>query len=108
MPNGNPPWNFGSIKRLPKVTGPWMIEVKKAGRYRITLRQFPKEAGKPVVAVDAQLEIAGQTLKKRVTPGSKGVVFELNLPAGPTKLVTKLFDRNGKAGGAYFTEVEAR
>lgn len=107
MPLGNPPWNFGSIKRLPKVTGPWMIEVKKAGRYRITLRQYPKEADKPVVAVKAQLEIAGQTLKKKVAPGSKGVVFELELPAGPTELVTKLFDENGKSGGAYFTEVEA-
>ena len=107
MSNGNPPWNFGSIKRLPKVIGPWMIEVKQAGRYRITLRQFPKEADKPVVAVKAQLEIAGQTLKKSVKPGSKGVVFELELPAGPTELVTKLFDKNGKVGGAYFTEVEA-
>lgn len=107
MPNGNPPWNFKSIKKLPRVTGPWMIEVKKAGRYRITLRQFPEEADKPVVAVKAELDIAGKTLEQPVEPGSKGVVFETNLPAGPTQLVTRLFDENGKAGGAYFTEVEA-
>lgn len=107
MPNGNPPWNFNSIKKLPKVTGPWMIHVKKAGRYRITLRQFPKEADKPVVATKAHLEIASKLLEKQVEPGSKGVVFETDLPAGPTELVTRLTDKNGKTGGAYFTEVQA-
>ena len=107
MPNGNPPWHFNSIKKLPRVTGPWMIQVKKAGCYLITLRQFPEEADKPVVAVKAELDIAGKTLEQPVEPGSKGVVFETNLPAGPTQLVTRLFDENGKAGGAYFTEVEA-
>ena len=84
-----------------------MLEVKKPGRYRITLRQFPKEAGKAVVAVNARLEIAGQTLEQPVKPGSNGVVFETDLPAGPTELVTRLFDKDGKAGGAYFTEVKA-
>jgi len=107
MPTGNPPWNFNSIKKLPRVTGPWIVDVKKAGNYRFTLRQFPKEAKKPVVAERAELEIAGLTLEKKLSPGSMGVVFETMLPAGPTKLVTRLFDKQGKAGGAYFTEVEA-
>ena len=65
MPTGNPPWNFASISRLPKVTGPWMLEVKRPGRYRITLRQFPKEADKPVIAERAKIEIAGQTEERR-------------------------------------------
>ncbi|MEM7387872.1 MAG: N-acetylgalactosamine 6-sulfate sulfatase (GALNS), partial [Verrucomicrobiota bacterium] len=90
-----------------KVTGPWMIEVKKSGRYRLTLRQFPREAGKPVIAVKARVEIADKTLEQPVEPGSFGVVFETDLPAGPTELVTRLFDEDGKAGGAYFTEVES-
>ncbi len=107
MPNGNPPWNFGSIRRLPKVTGPWMLQVIKAGRYRITLRQFPEEADEPVVAARARIEIAGQVMDDPVEAGSKGVVFEIDLPAGPTRLMTYLYDKNGKAGGAYFTEVEA-
>ena len=107
LTTGNPPWNFNSIRKLPRVTGPWMVDVQRAGRYRITLRQFPKEADKVVVAERAQLDIAGQSLKQLVNPDSKGVVFELDLPAGPTELVTRLFDQQGKAGGAYFTEVEA-
>ena len=108
MPRGNPPWNFGSIKKLPKVVGPWMVNVNRAGPYRITLRQYPKVANKPVVAKRAKIEIAGQTMEQVVEQGSAGVVFEIDLPAGPTELVTYLYNEKGKAGGAYFTEVEAQ
>ncbi|MGJ8672676.1 arylsulfatase [Rubritalea sp.] len=106
MAKGNPPWNFGSIKKLPKVTGPWMVEVKTAGRYKITLRQWPAEANKPVKAVRAKLEIAGKTMESAVNPGTTGVEFEIDLPAGPSELLTYLYTENGKAGGAYFTDVE--
>lgn len=107
MPKGNPPWNFGAIKKLVRVTGPWKVDIKKAGRYRLTLRQWPAVADKPVVAVRAKVRIAGQEMESEVKPNSKGVVFEMELPAGKTELLTWLFDKNGKAGGAYFTEVEA-
>jgi hypothetical protein len=83
-----------------------MVDVKKAGRYRITLRQYPKEARMPVVAARAKLEVAGQVKEAAVVAGSQGVAFELDLPAGPTELLTYLYDKAGKAGGAYFTEVE--
>ncbi len=107
MPKGNPPWNFTSIKKLPKVTGPWHVDVKTAGRYRLTLRQYPVEADKVVEAVRAKVEIAGKSAEAAVEPDCKGVVFEMDLPAGKTELVTYLYDEAGKAGGAYFTEVEA-
>lgn len=106
MPHGNPPWNFNSIKKLPKVTGPWMLEVKRAGRYQITLRQFPREANKPVVATRAKIEIANQTMEQAVKATNDGVVFHVELPAGPAELTTWIYDKNGKAGGAYFTEFE--
>ncbi|WP_158973971.1 arylsulfatase [Cellulophaga sp. L1A9] len=107
MPEGNPPWNFNSISKLPPVTGPWMINVKKAGLYQITLRQFPKEADKVIKAVRARIQIAGNDQEMMVKQGSKEVVFELELPAGKTELVTYLYTNEGKIGGAYFTEVEA-
>jgi arylsulfatase A-like enzyme len=107
MPTGNPPWNFGSISKLPRVTGPWMVDVKQEGSYRITLRQFPIEAEKTVKAVRAKIKIAGQEKECLVEPGSRGVVFEMELPTGHTELKTFLYDESGKAGGAYFTEVEA-
>ena len=106
MPTGNPPWNFGSIKKLPKVTGPWHVDVKSPGRYKVTLRQLPIEADKPVNAVRAKVGIAGKTEEAAVEPGSKGVEFELDLPAGLTELRTWLYNEKGQAGGAYFTEVE--
>ena len=107
MPTGNPPWNFGQIKRLVRVTGPWMVNVRKAGRYRLTLRQWPALAKRPVVAVRAKVQIAGRERQAQVKPGSQQVVFELDLPAGKTELRTWLFDAQGEAGGAYFTEVES-
>ena len=106
MPTGNPPWNFGSIKKLPKVTGPWHVDVKSPGRYKVTLRQLPIEADQPVNAARAKVEIAGKTAEAPVEPGSKGVEFELDLPAGLTELKTWLYNEKGQAGGAYFTEVE--
>ncbi|MGJ8694683.1 MAG: arylsulfatase [Verrucomicrobiaceae bacterium] len=106
MPKGNPPWNFNSIKRLPRITGPWHVDVKMAGRYKFTLRQYPKIANKPLIAERAKVTIAGKTAESKVEPNSKGVVFEMDLPAGKTELLTYLYDSSGKAGGAYFTEVE--
>ena len=107
MPKGNPPWSFGQINRLPRVSGPWNINVRKGGRYRFTLRQWPKESGKPIDAVRAEIQIAGQKAESPVASDAKGVVFEFELPAGPTKLQTWLFDKKKRAGGAYFTDVEA-
>lgn len=107
MEQGNPPWNFRLIGKLPRVTAPWMINVKKAGTYRITLRQYPKLAKKPVVAVRAKVKVAGIEKEQAVETGSAGVVFEVDLPTGESELWTYLYDEKGEAGGAYFTEVEA-
>ncbi len=107
MPTGNPPWNFGSISKLPRVNGPWNVNVTRAGRYRFTLRQWPKEADIPIQAVRAAIQIADQRAESLVEPDAAGVVFELDLPAGPTVLRTWLFDETNQAGGAYFTDVEA-
>ena len=108
MTQGNPPWNFRLIGKLPRVTAPWMVNVRNAGQYRFTLRQFPKLADRPVKkTVRAKIEIAELTKECAVEPGCKGVVLEMELPAGETELTTYLYDEKGKAGGAYFTEVEA-
>lgn len=85
-----------------------MVNVQKAGRYAFTLRQWPEVTNKPLVAERAKVSIAGQEKEIFVPDGSKAVVIELNLPQGPTELWTYLYDANGKAGGAYFTDVEWR
>ena len=52
-----------------------MVDVKQAGSYRISLRQFPIEADKTVKAVRAKVQIAGMEQESMVEPGTKGVVF---------------------------------
>ncbi|MDE3742690.1 arylsulfatase [Maribacter polysaccharolyticus] len=107
MESGNPPWNFNAIQKYPRVTGPWMINIEKSGRYRFTLRQLPKEAHAIVKAKRAKIKIAGKTLEKRIEPDSKGVIFEIELQKGQAELLTYFFYEDGTSGGAYFTEVNA-
>jgi len=106
MKKGNPPWNFGSIRKLPKVTAPWLVEIKRAGRYRFTLRQWPAEANKPLIAVRARVTIAGEQKEVQVPTDNNAVSIDLRLPAGPAELLTHLYNKKGESGGAYFTEVE--
>ncbi|MDF1860791.1 MAG: arylsulfatase [Verrucomicrobiales bacterium] len=106
LPVGNPPWHLGAINSLVRETGPWYVDVKQSGRYRISLRQFPPEADRNVSAVRAKLRIAEKEMTSDVNPGMKSVDFEIELPAGKTKLETWLYDESDEAGGAYFTEVE--
>jgi arylsulfatase A-like enzyme len=106
MPTGNPPWNFGSIRKLPAVTGPWMVDVQRSGRYQITLRQLPKEADHVIVADRARVQIAGLVFEREIPEGSSGVAFEMDLPKGKSRFQTWLHTPDGQAGGAYFAEVE--
>lgn len=106
MKKGNPPWNFGSIRKLPKVTAPWLVNIKREGRYRFTLRQWPTAAKKPVIAERAKVSIAGKEQEGPVISGSKAITIELDLPRGPAELLTQLFNKKGQSGGAYFTDVE--
>jgi len=106
MATGNPPWHPGSIKKLAKQTGPWYVNVARAGRYAITLRQKPGHVEFPLVAKTARLTIADVDETKPVPKGATGVTFRVTLPAGPTTLTTYLTDKQGKVGGAYFTDVE--
>jgi len=106
MEKGNPPWHFAQINRLEKVTGPWMIAVQRAGRYRITLRQWPAVAAKPLQAVRAKVKVTGQIQETTIPPDSGEISFDWTLPTGRTTLETWLYDAKGDAGGAYFTDVE--
>ena len=108
MPTGNPPWNFGTIRKLPAVTGPWIVNITQTGRYRITLRQWPAEAAATLQkCVRARINIAGTDHVQPVTEGSEHVDFEVTLPAGRSTLTTYLIDQDGTSRGAYFAEVEA-
>lgn len=106
MERGNPPWSSSQIKKRPKTTHPWKVDVKEAGTYKITLRQFPAEADEPILATSAKLKIADQELELPVPKDSKEVTFTLTLPAGKTELQSWLTMEEGKTGGACYAEVE--
>jgi hypothetical protein len=106
LETGNPPWNFAEINQYKKITGPWYVSVTRAGKYRFTLRQFPKEAGKPLRAVRAKVKIAGEEAEQKIALGAHSVDLELDLPKGETTLETFLYTENNEVGGAYFTKVE--
>lgn len=106
------------------------IDVEKAGRYRISLRRWPREADArihgivpdlqlhpsthamkkfPINALKvtkAQLMIGDVSETKNVRPSDKEVVFEVDLPEGEQRIQTRFTMENGERTAAYFTYIE--
>jgi hypothetical protein len=109
---GNPPWNQSHIQGGSKANGFWAVEVERAGKYEIELRRWPREAdraiddGPGIKAAKARLTIAGLDLSQPVPAGAAAVAFQVNLPAGPTRLQSWLIDAQGNSRGAYYAYVK--
>jgi arylsulfatase A-like enzyme len=65
------------------ANGFWAVDVARAGRYEVTLRERPAVANFPIRATTARLTINDLDLNKPVPPGATAVTFPLLLPAGP-------------------------
>lgn len=126
------PWNHSAIRaEKGEAQGAWAVNVEQAGRYRIELRRWPVEANKPIAAdlppgadvpgvkayrttpgkgfpaTKASLEVAGQKAESKIAdPQATGVTFELDLPAGVTKLSGTFTAADGKQLGAYYAVVQ--
>ena len=94
------------VKNNRLANGWWAVEVATPGKYRITLRDRPSGVQHPLTAVKAALAIGDVNSMQEVPANSHEVVFETELPVGPTKLETTLTDAAGKSRGAYFVTVE--
>jgi arylsulfatase A-like enzyme len=92
----------------PQANGWWAVDVARAGKYRITLRDRPAEVRKPLTAQRAKLEVNDLTKEMDVAVDAEAVVFDVELAAGRARLQTTLTDAAGKSRGAYFVTVEAR
>jgi len=127
------PWNHSHIRKgefNPKNTGFWNVEVETAGDYEIELRRWPKESG---TAIDAGLppgddvpgvtpfratpglafspdkatiELSGQTMMEKVSPGDQSVTFKINLDAGRTRFTAAFTNEDGKTMGAFYAYVK--
>lgn len=127
------PWNQASIRKgadAPGVTGYWGVQVTKAGRYKIRLRRWPEEtgvgvnegmkAGEDVPGTrayrttpgrkfdfqKASIKIGKISMELPVGEGAKEVVFDVELPRGPTKLTARFHGAEDQVVGAYYAYVE--
>ncbi len=101
------PWHQNHVRSGHIGNGFWAVDVRKAGVYRFTLRRWPAHVDQPMEAKSALLQIAGKEARARVAEGARQVRFELSLPAGPTRLQTRMTLPSGKERGAYFVTVES-
>lgn len=109
IPRGNPPWSHGHVVRRSLQNGPWLLDVRKPGKYRISLARWPHYLAKPIDSRQARIDIASQTVSMTIDDPSRDsqAEFIVTLPSGPTELKTTLTTLDGKEHGAYFTTVEA-
>jgi arylsulfatase len=121
--------NMHDLRLGKQANSVWHVQVARSGRYRISLRRWPKEADAAIVAgvpvfhaVDGELP-EGKALpitKARLKIGdvfdqsapvgakNKSIWFDVDLQAGPkTTMQTWFYDAAGnELCGAYFTYVE--
>jgi arylsulfatase A-like enzyme len=105
-----PPAMQEDVQKVVKRNGFWVIEVARAGKYEITLRQQPAVAKFPIQAEQARLKVGDIDLTKSVPAGATEVTFAVELKPGKTRLQTWLSDKKSEkddaARGAYFVEVK--
>jgi hypothetical protein len=91
-----------------KSNGFWAIEVERAGKYEVTLRQRPAMVKFPIEGDRARLKIGDFEESKPVPPGATEVTFDLELKKGKARLQTWLGDKDGDIRGAFFVEVKRK
>jgi arylsulfatase A-like enzyme len=94
------------VKKAIKANGFWAIEVARAGKYEVTLRQQPAEAKFPIKATMARLKLGDREMSKPVPSGATSVTFDMELRTGKTRLQTWFSDKSGDLHGAYYVEVK--
>jgi len=99
------PWNQGAIRNAPLANGFWAIDVARKGRYEFTLRQRPAEADFPIQAKTARLKIGNVDTDKPIPTGAAAVTFNVELPAGKTRLQTWFNETPDRSRGAFFVYV---
>ena len=101
----NSPYSQGHVRRGTKSSGYWAIEIAETGRYRITLRRWPKHLNRSMDSKHAKMEIAGKVLERSIDISDTKVVFEVDLESGPASLQSWITNSESEEYGAYFAEV---
>jgi arylsulfatase A-like enzyme len=110
MEKGNAAWHQNSVRGNALINGPFMVNVKKAGKYRITPMRWPAYMDKPSGVILSKVEVTvGDTTHNReipVEPNQPVGPIEFTLPTGHATLMTTLLREDGKTFGAYYLKVE--
>jgi hypothetical protein len=99
------PSDQAAVRKGVKANGFWAIEVARAGKYEVILRQQPAEARFPIEATLARLTIGATELSKPVPQGATAVAFQVELPSGKTRLQTWFGNTSGDLHGAYYVDM---
>ena len=103
---GEVPWNQGKIKRDLQSNGFWAVDVKRAGKYEITLRVRPADVKYKFRAGEARVKVGDLEEKVDVEKGQDAIALSIDLPSGPSRLQTWISEGAGKVRGAYYVEVK--
>ena len=100
---GGPP-NQRVIQAAPDeghlVNGFWAIEVVRAGRYRITLRERPVAADYPIDGRKASLQVGNQKLDHPIRELATSVAFDVELKQGKTTMRSTFTNDKGVERGS--------
>ncbi|NME70764.1 arylsulfatase [Flammeovirga aprica] len=121
-------WNQKLIRKGVGIDGEWRVDFTKAGKYKIALSRWPKEAdlaidasapkfvsdapdyilpeGKKFTFKSAKLRIGDKTWEQTVPPNSKSVVFEVEVPKGETTMQATFTTSDNTPKGAYYVYVD--
>ncbi|HAV62407.1 MAG TPA: N-acetylgalactosamine 6-sulfate sulfatase, partial [Verrucomicrobiales bacterium] len=101
------PWDQGHIRRDMWVNGYWMVDIAEAGEYEFTLRRQPRQAGFPLQATSARIQLGDANASTDVAEDARQATLTLKVPAGPARMQTWLRNEAaGKTRGAFFVEAK--
>lgn len=113
--DGDSAWHHAYVKRNELRNGRFMVNIKKAGKYRITPMRWPEYVDKPSGCVKARVYIyphithgtpLGIGVEEKIDPKKPVKSFDLELSAGLADITTTLTNEDGKTFGAYYVKVE--
>ena len=129
---GGVPWNQAAIRRAmnnSKHRSHWNVKVNQPGRYKISLRRWPRESsaaidaelapgsdvpgnkalrttpGARIQPEKARLRVGDQVVESQYSKGQQELDFEMELAAGKTELEARFVMADGSEIGAYYVYV---
>jgi arylsulfatase A-like enzyme len=111
MEKGNAAWHQNAVRGNALSNGSFMVDIKQAGKYRITPMRWPEYVDKPEGCVQASVRVhygegGGNGVAWEVVPDGRVGSKDIELKPGPARLKATLTREDGKTFGAYYVKIE--